>query len=116
MILSISLVVVLELFSGSLKSIRISNDYEYGIFHAQEKMEEILVSKNLDSMNDQGEFGDGYEWYVEVSPEKDILNLNSTTQLTIFNIMVKIQWRQFGRTKNFMLKTQKIAKRMILDA
>ncbi|MDA3896815.1 MAG: prepilin-type N-terminal cleavage/methylation domain-containing protein [Desulfobacteraceae bacterium] len=116
MILSISLVIVLELFSGSLKSITISNDYEHGIFHAQEKMEEILALKKLDSINDQGDFSDGYEWSVEVSPEKDILNLNAASKLTIFNIVVKVQWQQFGRTKKYMLKTQKIAQRMMLGA
>ena len=42
MILAISLVVVMQLFSGGLKSNKVSNDYLYGIFHAREKMEELL--------------------------------------------------------------------------
>jgi hypothetical protein len=79
-------------------------------------MEEILALKKLDSINDQGDFSDGYEWSVEVSPEKDILNLNAASKLTIFNIVVKVQWKQFGRTKKYILKTQKIAQRMMLGA
>lgn len=111
MILSISLVMVLELFSGSLKSINISNDYEYAIFHARKKMEEILVFENLDPINTQGELGNGYEWTVEVSPEQNIIDNSPTSQLVLFNIKVKVQWQKFGRTKEFMITTQKVAKR-----
>ncbi|PIP37785.1 MAG: hypothetical protein COX19_15835, partial [Desulfobacterales bacterium CG23_combo_of_CG06-09_8_20_14_all_51_8] len=62
MILAISLVVVMQLFSGGLKANRISNDYLYGIFHASEKMEELLLAPELLPGSFSGDFGDGYQW------------------------------------------------------
>ena len=116
MILSISLVVVLELFSGSLKSIRISNDYEHGVFHAKKKMEEILVFERLDPVSDQGELADGYKWYVEVVPERNIPEDRPDATLALFKIKVKIEWRKFGRVKDIVLTTQKVARRSSTDA
>lgn len=116
MILSISLVVVLELFSGSLKSIQISNDYEHGLFHAKKKMEEILVFERLDPVRDQGELADGYKWYVEVVPERNIPEDRPDAPLGLFNIKVKVEWRKFGRVKDIVLTTQKVAQRTSTDA
>ena len=116
MILSISLVVVLELFSGSLKSIQISNDYEHGIFHAKKKMEEILIFERLNSVSDQGELVDGYKWYVEVVPERNIPEDRADAPLVLFNIKVKVEWQKFGRVKEIVLTTQKVAQRTSTDA
>jgi prepilin-type N-terminal cleavage/methylation domain-containing protein len=44
MLLAISFVIIMQLFSGGLKSSRVTTDYIYGIFHAREKMEEVLHS------------------------------------------------------------------------
>ena len=62
MILSISLVVIMQLFSGGLKAGKLSDDYLSGIFHAREKMEELLMSDNLLPGSYSGAFEDGYQW------------------------------------------------------
>ena len=73
MILSISLVVLMQLFSGGLKSNKISNDYSYGIFHAKEKMEELLLAEELLPGSYSGEFDDGYHWQavIDIIEEPD---------------------------------------------
>ncbi|MEZ4603382.1 MAG: prepilin-type N-terminal cleavage/methylation domain-containing protein [Desulfobacterales bacterium] len=62
MILSISLVVIMQLFSRGLKAGKLSDDYLNGIFHAREKMEELLMSGNLLPGIYSGAFEDGYQW------------------------------------------------------
>ena len=65
-ILAISLVVILQLFSGALKSSRMSDEYTRGIFYAQEKMEEILLKQRLTSGVEEGEFDPAYRWRAEI--------------------------------------------------
>ena len=66
MILAISLVVILQLFSGGLKASRLSDDYTRAVFHAREKMEEILILDELIDGELEGEFEDAYKWKVEI--------------------------------------------------
>jgi len=65
-ILAISLTVILQLFSGGLRSTRVSDRYSRGVFHAREKMEEILVEDRLDEGIREGEFDDAYKWRTRI--------------------------------------------------
>jgi len=109
MILAISLVVVMQLFSGGLKANKLSSDYLYGIFHAQEKMEELLVSENTLGENLSGDFGDGYSWQatvdlIEVEDETD-----TTLPVSVYDITLDVSWRNGTRDKHFKLKTEKLS-------
>ncbi|MHB9098527.1 MAG: type IV pilus modification PilV family protein, partial [Syntrophales bacterium] len=64
-ILAISLAVILQLFSGGLKSSTLSDEYTRGIFHAREKMDEILLAEELTEGVINGEFDDGFKWKAE---------------------------------------------------
>lgn len=109
MVLSIALVIVLQLFSGSMKSLKISNDYERGIFYAREKMESILVSKHLAPGEFSGNFKDGYQWQIGISAAKKIKDLDTSTPLTLFDIIVNVNWQKLGHKRNYRLKTQVLA-------
>jgi len=110
-ILAISLVVVLQLFSGALKSIRVSEQYTKGIFYAQEKMDEILLREVLISGVEEGECDDDdYQWRAEIlrveQPEEEASKLPFDT----FQIMVDVAWgpdtAETG--KHFQLTTLKV--------
>ena len=109
MILSIALVIVLQLFSGSMKSLKISNDYERGVFHAKEKMESVLMGKDLSPGEFNGDFGDGYQWQIDIATAKKVKDLDTATPLTLFNVRVKVDWQRLGRKRIYQLKTQALA-------
>ena len=68
-VLAICLVVILQLFSGGLKSGRVSDAYTRGIFYAREKMEEILLSESPEEGVNEGDFDDDYRWRSEIVRE-----------------------------------------------
>lgn len=105
MILSISLVVVMQLFSGGLKSNKISNDYSYGIFHAREKMEELLLTEELLPGSFSGEFDDGYRWHTmaEIIGEDD--EVSGKMPVSMMRIDVDISWQVGNREKHYKLST-----------
>jgi general secretion pathway protein I len=109
MILAISLVVVMQLFSGGLKSNKLSSDYLYGIFHAKEKMEELLLAENTFAENLSGDFGDGYSWQASV----DLIEFEDATEkplpVSVYDITLDVSWRNGTRDKHFKLKTVKLS-------
>jgi general secretion pathway protein I len=110
MILAISLVVVMQLFSGSLKAGAVSTDYFYGIFHAQEKMEEILARKELAPGSRSGHFEDGYEWTAEISHIPLETEDGRELPVSEYQIDLAVTWEKGGRERHFELVTAVLAK------
>lgn len=111
MILSISLVVIMQLFSGGLKSNKISNDYSYGIFHAREKMEELLLAEELLPGSYSGEFDDGYHWQATIdiveetdATEEEIKILEKMPVATM-KVDLDVNWKIGDRDKHYRLST-----------
>jgi general secretion pathway protein I len=123
MILSISLVVVMQLFSGGLKSNKISNDYMYGIFHAREKMEELLLTEELLPGSFSGDFGDGYQWQAaidfiggldgELNGEED--SIAEKLPVSTMSIRLDVSWLNGNREKHFILSTTALTDRREIE-
>ena len=109
-VLAISLVVIFQLFSGGLKARKLSEQYAQGIFHAREKMAEILLVPGLSEGETQGEFEDGYTWkavITRVVPGDDEENL----PISLLNINVSITWREGEKEKSFVIDTLKVVEK-----
>jgi general secretion pathway protein I len=109
MILSICLVVILQLFSGGLRAGRVSEDYTRAIFHAREKMEEFLLTKELANGLFEGEFDDGFRWTSKITylePEE----AEKKPPVDMFNITIEISWDDGNRKKHFEISTLQISK------
>ena len=109
-ILAISLVIILQLFSGGLKSSRLSDEYTRGIFHAREKMDEILLAGDLTEGIIHGEFGDGFKWkaealHLDIKEAKDV-----KLPFRAFNIRVDVMWDAAGQEKEFTISAVKLVK------
>ena len=115
-ILSISLVIILQLFSGGLRSAKLSDEYTRAIFYAREKMEEALLSDNFTEGILEGEFEDGFRWKIEtavdVSEEDEI---EEKMPFTIFIIKVNIIWEAGMHEKHFEISTIKVGKKIGSD-
>jgi general secretion pathway protein I len=109
-ILAISLVVLMQLFSGGLKSSRLSDEYTRGIFHAREKMDEILLAQELTAGIIGGEFDDGFKWRAEAS-QLDIKEAKDVKlSFRAFTIKVAVTWDAGGREKQFSVSAIKLVR------
>jgi general secretion pathway protein I len=109
-ILAISLVVILQLFSGGLKSSKLSDEYTRGIFHAREKMDEILLAKELTEGVIDGKFDDGFRWraealHLDIKEAKDV-----KLPFRAFNINVDVMWNAGGHEKHFAISAIKLVR------
>ena len=114
-IMAICLTVILQLFSGSLKSGKLSDDYTRAVFHAKEIMEEILVSSALTEGISEGRFDDSYSWKAEIArvvrEEEEEEEGESKLPLVTFSIKVQVAWGGTERNKRFELETIKVQQR-----
>ncbi|MFZ2630287.1 MAG: type II secretion system protein [Desulfosalsimonadaceae bacterium] len=128
MILAISLTVIMQLFSGGLKSNRISNDYLYGIFHAREKMEELLLIREWAPGELSGDFEDGYRWTatIEEVPDEALIdeadagegaggNAAPAKKSPVSTMLIRLNviWHNGEREKRFELTTTALAEKSI---
>lgn len=116
MLLSISFVIIMQLFSGGLKSSRVTTDYIYGIFHAREKMEELLLSDDLVAGIASGEFDDGYQWSATVSIVEPVdEKIAARMPVVTADISVDVRWTMGDQEKSFGLNTTAIVKKPKLE-
>ncbi len=87
-VVSISLVMVMQLFSSGLKSSRTTCNYTRAVVHAKDKMEELFQNPEPES----GEFDDGFQWETEVQPYEDHEVILEDTDYNILELKVKISW------------------------
>ena len=114
MLLAISLVVILQLFSGGLRSGRLSDDYTRAVFHAREKMEETLLNTRYEEGLYEGVFDDEYGWKVEIAlvePEEPEEEEEKPPPVDIFNISVSVTWQSGEREKRFQIETLQLAEK-----
>ncbi len=110
-ILAISLVVILQLFSGGLRSNKLSDEYTRGIFHAREKMEEILLSKEFTEGLLEGVFDDEVRWKTEIVRIEQAEEEESMLPYNMFNIKVEVMWDEGDRERHFQISTIKLAEK-----
>lgn len=103
-ILGISLTLVMQLFSGGLRSARAASDYTRAIVHAKDKMEELSSMLN----NDSGEFEDGFKWEAETEDYKAL----EESEHNLLKLKVKIIWPESsGKQKSIDM----VSLRMVSD-
>jgi len=109
MILSIALVIIFNQFSGALNGGHISESYTRAVWHAREKMDEVLLYDTLSEDIQEGDFGDGYRWRyrIEQATSGPRLNLEGFAD---FTVTVWVSWEQGRRTKQMEISTLTIAK------
>lgn len=102
-IMTISFVLVMQLFSRGQKLSKASCNYTRAVVHAKDKMEEIFPQPETDS----GEFEDGYSWEAVVepfhTPEKD----GRQSLFSLVSIKVKVLWNENEKTRSIELMSLK---------
>ena len=103
MVLGISVVVVLQLFSGRLDQARRAEDYTRAVLHARAKMEEVLLDLPSGPVLERGDFGDGYRWAWETLPDTEA----PVAELGVQPVMVRVSvgWGFDQNPKEYHLQT-----------
>jgi len=108
LILAISFTLVLQLFSGSLRSGHLSERYLVAVYHARAKMEEALLREKIEPGIREGEVGDGYTWVTTVKYFGKEVEENSDEDLVLYQCTVKVSWPHGKHQKSLTIQSLRI--------
>lgn len=128
-IMAVGLVTVIQLFSGALRSAKLSEDYSRAVIGAKQKMDYVLLAKTLEDFDEfeksgqfEEDFLDGYSWTVDgpnlyTLPEelkRDIEEQDTPIddlEWKLYEISVRVSWGEsFDRKKEVEFTTLKLFK------
>ena len=94
-ILGIGLCVILELFSGGLRSVKISEEYVKATWYGKGKMEEALSAKEFIEGVTEGSFDSQYAWTLDVrrtNPSVGQASEEDSLPVDLYQILLKVTW------------------------
>ena len=107
-IMAMGFVTVLQLFSGSIRSVSLSEQYLKGATLAQSKLGELEVN-NYSVTEYEGIFPDekNYRWQLQVSPHTSSLN-SKENNIHLSEVTLNVLWKEAGKTRDIELSTLKV--------
>mgnify|MGYP004003812077 FL=1 len=108
MIMAGGVLAVLNLFSGSVRSVDFSGQYLKAVTLANSKMNELEI-QNFTVDDSSGNFKneENYRWEVDISPYDSDLN-NEESGIQLQKILLKVLWNDDGHTRNIELATLRL--------
>ena len=107
-IMAIGFVTVSQLFSGSIRSVTLSEQYLKGTTLAHSKLGELEVS-NYSFSEFKGTFPDEkkYRWQLQIKPHTSSL-INKDDNILLSEVTLNVLWEDKGKTHNIELNTIKV--------
>jgi len=107
-IMAMGFVTVLQLFSGSIRSVSLSEQYLKGTTLAHSKMGELEVN-NYSVTEYEGIFPDekNYRWQLQVSPHTSSLN-SKESNIQLSEVTLNVLWEEAGKTRDIEINTLKV--------
>jgi len=107
-IMAMGFVTVLQLFSGSIRSVSLSEQYLKGTTLAHSKMGELEVN-NYSVTEYEGIFPDekNYRWQLQISPHTSPLN-SKENNIQLSEVTLNVLWEDAGKTRDIELSTLKV--------
>jgi len=107
-IMAMGFVTVLQLFSGSIRSVSLSEQYLKGTTLAHSKLGELEVN-NYSVTEFEGTFPDekNYRWQLQVSPHTSSLN-SKENNIQLSEVTLNVLWEEAGKTRDIEISTVKV--------
>ncbi len=107
-IMAMGFVTVLQLFSGSIRSVSLSEQYLKGTTLAHSKLGELEVN-NYSVTEYEGIFpGEkNYRWQLQVSPHTSPLN-SKENNIQLSEVTLNVLWEDAGKTRDIEMSTLKV--------
>ena len=111
LLLSISVVIIIQLFSSGLRAGSLSTDYVRAVYYAREKMEELLLLPSQIEGSKSGIFDEKYKWISEIEKieEDDDERKEDNLPIALYHIHIDVSWREGIREKHFDIGTLTIS-------
>lgn len=110
-VLSVTLAVILQIFTGGMRNARLADGYSRAVFLAESKLAAAGVERPLLAGDDAGQSGD-MRWHVSVQSmddggAADRLLLPSR----LYQVSVRVAWNEGGHDRQVLLESLRLGAR-----
>ena len=107
-IMAMGFVTVLQLFSGSIRSVSMSEQYLKATTLAKSKMGELEMN-NYRASEFEGTFAneENYRWQLDISPYTTSLN-SEVNNIQLSEVLLRVLWPDSNKVRNVELSTLKV--------
>ena len=108
-IFSISLAVLLQIYSKGTQAANLGDQYAMATLIAQSKLASIVHTENADIGEYSGEENNAYAWRISIEPyDEDYPELESTQGLAKRKVEVEVSWGNTTKTRSIKLTSMKL--------
>lgn len=114
MVMAITLTVIMNLFSGGLRSKKRAEEYIKAVDLADSKIQDVLSMDVIEPGVQEGEFDNGYSWKLEIIEQvpEERKGFKSTIKIQqirkTYLITLDIKWKQGEKEKIYTIKTLQV--------
>lgn len=109
-VLSVTLAVVMQIFSGGLRNARLVDGYSRALLLAESKLAAVGVEKPLVAGEDGGQMGKDFRWRVVINPYGDGGQASiNMMRVSLFEVRVQVAWRESTQERTLELTTLRLA-------
>lgn len=110
-IMATSLTMLMQLFSGGIRLRHTAKDYTQAVWHANARMETLLLSDPLEPGISSGKIDDRYKWHGQIKEIVLSENLEENESAAkAYHVTLKIGWKSGQKDKEVVLDTVTLAR------
>lgn len=107
-ILSMSLGILYQAFSNSLRNVGTSGDYSRAMIIAEARLAEAMADVPINEGSDQGEVEGRYQWKVMVQ-RYEYEGEEIVSRFTPYQVEVVVSWQDGKHTREYQLSTLRLS-------
>jgi general secretion pathway protein I len=108
-VLSITMAVILQIFSGGMRNARVSGSYSRAVFLAESRLAGAGVERPLVPGASTGQVGAIFQWRVSVEPIDDSASrVQQAFPVRLYRVSSRVAWSEDGRDRQVELVSIKL--------
>ena len=111
-VLSLTMAVLMQIFSGGMRNARLSSGYSRAVFLAESRLAAAGVERPLAVGEEAGQVGSDLRWRltVEVVPEEDATD-RRLMPASLYHVQSWVGWAEDGRERQVVLTSLRLGPR-----
>ncbi len=111
-VLSVTMAVIMQIFSGGMRNARTAESYSRAVFLAQSRLAAAGAEQPLAPGEYSGNVGNTLRWNVSVSPaEDDGATDQQRMPARLYHVRVRVDWSEDGRQRQVELTSLRLGPR-----
>lgn len=111
-VLSLTMAVILRIFSGGMRLSARADSYSRAVFLAQSKLAVVGVERPLMQSEENGSVGTNMQWHVSVARVEDGGEADRLLMpLRQYLVRVQVEWHEDGRNQRVELTSMRLGSR-----